>query len=51
MSILNYSKDKQIMATDDPRLSKLITSGSNGDIVIVGSPYDFLRKRSHTKGG
>jgi hypothetical protein len=33
------------MATDDPRLDKLITEGDQGDIVIVGCPYDFLRKR------
>ena len=39
------------MATDDPRLSKLITNGKDGEIVIIGSPYDFLRKRSHNKGG
>lgn len=39
------------MATDDPRLNKLIVEGSQGEIVIVGCPYDFLRKRSSGKGG
>jgi hypothetical protein len=39
------------MSTDDPRLNKLITDGVEGDIVIVGCPYDFLRKREINKGG
>lgn len=37
--------------SDDPRLSSLITKGDDGDIVLVGIPYDFFRKRSHNKGG
>lgn len=37
--------------SDDPRLTALISQGSTGDIVLVGCPYDFLRKRSIGKGG
>lgn len=35
----------------DPRLSTLIEKGDSGDIVIVGSPFDFFRKRTINKGG
>ena len=36
---------------DDPRLSALIKNGKDGDIVIVGCPYDFYRRRVLAKGG
>lgn len=39
------------MATDDPRFNRLITEGDEGEIVIVGCPYDFFRKRTVSKGG
>ncbi len=39
------------MTTDDPRLNLLITQNPESDIIIVGCPYDLLRKRSIGKGG
>lgn len=36
---------------DDLRLDALIKEGSTGDIVIIGSPFDYVRKRSIGKGG
>lgn len=39
------------MATDDPRLNRLIVEGDQGEVVIVGCPFDFLRKRQINKGG
>ena len=39
------------MISDDPRLSSLIKDGHTGDIVIIGVPFDYARKRSIGKGG
>jgi hypothetical protein len=36
---------------DDLRLDALIKEGKEGDIVIVGCPFDYARKRSISKGG
>lgn len=37
--------------TDDLRLDALIKEGKDGYIVIVGCPFDFVRKRAISKGG
>ena len=37
--------------TDDPRLNCLIKEGKEGDIVIVGVPFGYSRKRTLNKGG
>ena len=37
--------------TDDPRLKNLIKEGKEGDIVIVGVPFGYSRKRNLNKGG
>jgi hypothetical protein len=39
------------MITDDPRLSLLVKEGSQGDIVVVGVPFDYSRRRVTGKGG
>jgi len=39
------------MINDDPRLSALIKDGTNGDVVIIGAPFDYSRKRTINKGG
>jgi hypothetical protein len=39
------------MNNDDLRLGSIIKDGSDGDIVIVGSPFDYVRKRCINKGG
>jgi len=36
---------------DDLRLDAIIKEGVYGDIVIVGCPFDFARKRAIGKGG
>ncbi len=36
---------------DDLRLDAIIKPGTNGDIVIVGCPFDYARKRCINKGG
>jgi hypothetical protein len=36
---------------DDLRLDAIIKEGIDGDIVIVGCPFDFARKRAIGKGG
>ena len=39
------------MITDDPRLNSLVKEGKDGDIVIVGVPFHYSRKRVTGKGG
>ena len=39
------------MNNDDPRLNTLIKEGGQGDIVIVGVPFDYSRKRTIHKEG
>jgi hypothetical protein len=39
------------MNNDDLRLNSIIKEGKQGDIVIIGCPFDFVRKRSIKKGG
>jgi hypothetical protein len=39
------------MNSDDLRLAHIIKEGSNGDIVIVGAPFDYLRRKVIKKGG
>lgn len=39
------------MNLDDTRLSSLMGEGKNGDIVVLGCPFDFARKRTIQKGG
>jgi hypothetical protein len=39
------------MNTDDPRLNTLIQQGNTGDIVILGVPFDYSRKRTIHKEG
>ncbi len=39
------------MNSDDLKLAAIIKDGSEGDIVIVGSPFDYVRKRCINKGG
>lgn len=35
----------------DPRFGQFIEKGGDGDIVIIGCPFDFYRKRTIRKGG
>jgi len=39
------------MKSDDLRLASILTQGTQGDILIVGAPFDFLQKRTIHKGG
>ena len=39
------------MNPDDLRLGWLVKKGTEGDIVLVGCPFDFFRSRSLHKGG
>lgn len=39
------------MINDDPRLSALVREGSDGEVVLVGVPFDYSRKRTINKGG
>lgn len=39
------------MNPDDLRIGTIIKDGYDGDIVIVGSPFDYTRKRSINKSG
>lgn len=39
------------MSNDDPRLNLLIREGADGDIVIMGAPFDYARKTTISKGG
>jgi len=39
------------MNHDDLRIAHIIKQGKNGDIVIVGSPFCYARKRCINKGG
>jgi hypothetical protein len=39
------------MNLDDLRLNSIIKPGKEGEIVIVGCPFDFTRKRCINKGG
>jgi arginase family enzyme len=39
------------MNSDDPRLNALLSPGNTGDIVVVGVPFDYTRKRTIHKGG
>jgi len=39
------------MISDDPRLSLLIRDGKDGDIIVVGAPFDYCRRRTLGKGG
>jgi hypothetical protein len=39
------------MNPDDLRLASILTPGANGDVVIVGAPFDYLRRKSLGKGG
>lgn len=39
------------MINDDPRLNTLVKEGKHGDIVIIGAPFDYSRKRTINKGG
>lgn len=39
------------MNSDDLRLATIIEKGEGGDIVIVGSPFDFARRREGKKEG
>ena len=36
---------------DDLRLAWLMKKGTEGDVVVVGCPFDFFRSRSIHKGG
>lgn len=37
--------------SDDPRLSSLIKEGTEGDIVLVGYPFEHASIRMRKKGG
>lgn len=39
------------MINDDPRLNALVKEGSDGEVVLVGAPFDFSRRRTINKGG
>lgn len=39
------------MNSDDLKMAYIIKDGKDGDIVIIGSPYDYVRKRCIQKGG
>lgn len=39
------------MNSDDLRLAAIIKEGEEGEVVIVGSPFDYVRKRCINKGG
>lgn len=39
------------MNKDDLRLNTIIKEGKDGDVVIIGSPFDLVRKRCIKKGG
>ncbi len=42
---------KKTVNVDDLRLDALIKEGNDGEIVIVGCPFDYVRKRAISKGG
>ncbi len=37
--------------SDNPKLNILLKNGAEGDIVVMGVPFNFSRKRSINKGG
>jgi hypothetical protein len=39
------------MNPDDLRMGSIIRDGSDGEVVVVGSPFDYVRKRCISKGG
>jgi len=39
------------MNIDDLKLASILKDGTEGDVVIIGAPFDYVRKRCINKGG